>query len=40
VALDDGDWLFAPQLPNLILVDGDVGFDERTERLLRQWLSR
>lgn len=38
VALDDGDWLFAPQLPNLILVDGDVGFDDRTERLLRQFL--
>jgi hypothetical protein len=40
VALDNGDWLFAPSLPNLILLDGDIGFDDQAERLLRQRLSR
>lgn len=38
VAIDDVEWLFSPGCANLILVDADVGFCDRTERELRRRL--
>lgn len=39
VALDDIDWFFSPGCRNLILVDGDIGFNAQAERELRRRLS-
>lgn len=38
VALDDSDWLFAPNSPNLILVDAETGFDPKAEQRLRDYI--
>lgn len=40
IALDDSDWLFAPNCPNLILVDAETGFDAKAEHALREHLSK
>lgn len=34
VAIDDSEWLFTPQCKNLILINGDIGFDEQAESRL------
>lgn len=39
VALDDTEWFFSPGCRNLILIEGDIGFDARVERELRRRLS-
>jgi hypothetical protein len=39
VAIDDIEWFFSPGCRNLILVDTQIGFNENTERELRQRLS-
>jgi hypothetical protein len=38
VALDDSDWLFAPNNPNLILVDAETGFNAKAEQQLRDYI--
>lgn len=40
IALDDSDWLFAPDCQNLILVDAEMGFDAKAEQTLRERLSQ
>lgn len=39
VAVDDRSWLYRPFCPNLVLVDGARGFDERSSQLLRARLN-
>ena len=40
VALDDDDWLFEAEHPNLILVDPERGFDFKAEALLRERIQK
>jgi hypothetical protein len=39
VAIDDSEWFFSPGCRNLILLDADIGFNEKAGRELRRRLS-